>query len=352
MKNNGKHLAFVAVLVAIGAVVTYYILTAVYQLPIAASAEAGPIDTMFRAHFITISFLFSLIVVFVLYSIVVFRRKPGDEEDGPHVHGNATLEIVWTIVPLITVISFGIWAAFMLADITEANEGEMPVSVTGQRWSWSFAYPDYEDISAQSKLILPVDRPIRLEMSSNDVLHSFWVPEFRVKQDLVPGTQTILRLTPTKEGTYQLGCAEICGYGHATMVAEIEVVSQAAFDQWVSEQTISLAELTPEERGQTWYTEFGCNACHSLDGTQLAGPTWQGLIGRQEQFEGGGTVVVDEEYIHTSIIDPAAQIVAGYQNVMPANFSDRIEQRQAELAAQGIDVDIIADLIAFMHTVE
>lgn len=350
MKNNGRHLAIVAVLVAVGTVVTYYVLTAVYRLPVAASSQAGPIDTLFGFHWVAISFLFSLIIVFLLYSVVVFRRKADDEEDGPHVHSNTPLEIIWTIVPLIVVIALGIWAAFILTDITEAKEGEMPISVTGRQWSWAFAYPDYPEVGPSTKLVLPVDQPVRLEMQSEDVLHSFWVPEFRVKQDLVPGQLDILRITPTKIGTYVVRCAEICGYDHTHMVAEVQIVSQADFDQWLDDQSGSIALLTPEERGAQWYTEFGCNACHSLDGADMAGPSWLGIFGTEEALADGTTVIVNDEYIRKSITDPEFQLVEGFQNLMSPNFEERIDTRQADLLEQGVEIEIMADLVAYISS--
>jgi len=348
MSKNGRHLAIVAVLVAIGTVVTYYILTAVYTLPAAASSQAESIDTLFGFHFMAISFLFALIVVLILYSVVVFKRKPGDEEDAEHIHSNTLLEIAWTIIPLVVVIALGIWAAFILADITEAKDDEMAITVTGRQWSWAFAYPDYPDVPPATKLVLPVDKPIRLEMTTQDVLHSFWVPEFRVKQDLVPGQEKILRITPTETGIYAVRCAEICGYDHANMVAEVEVVSQVAFDQWIREQGTNIAALDPAERGQVWYTEFGCNACHTVDGSDSVGPTWKGIYGTEIGLADGSTVLVDDDYVAESILSPGAKIVEGFQPLMSTTFGEQFASREAELQAQGIEVDIVAELSAYI----
>jgi len=351
MKNNGRHLAIVAVLVAIGTVITYYVLTAVYRLPVAASSQAGPIDNLFGFHFMAISFLFALIMVFLFYSFIAFRRKPDDEEEGPHVHSNTPLEIIWTIIPLVVVIALGIWATFILIDITEAQDGEMPVAVKGQQWAWTFSYPDYPDVGPSARLVLPVDKPVRLEMKSEDVLHSFWVPEFRVKQDLVPGQVTILRITPTKIGSYKVRCAEICGFDHTHMVAEVEIVSQADFDQWLVDQSSSIAQLSPEERGVKWATEFGCTACHSADGAEMAGPSWLGIFGKEESLTDGSTVTVDHAYISNSILDPGSQIVAGFENIaMITGFEERFAAREAELLEQGIEVEIIEDLIAYISS--
>lgn len=342
----------VAVLVALGTVITYYLLTAIYQLPEAASAEAGPIDQLFGGHFLFISFFFALIVVFFLYAIVAFRRKPGDEEEADHFHGNTLLEIVWTIIPLIIVIGFGIWGWIVLREVSAERADDMPVNVIGQRWSWAFEYPDYPDVGRVSRLVLPVDQPVSLQMESLDVLHSFWVPEFRVKQDLLPGRVTTLRITPTILGTYKVRCAEICGTLHSQMLAEVEVVSRADFDAWVSETAVSVVSLSPEERGAQWSAQFACVSCHSVDGSTLVGPTWQDLFGSEETLTDGSTVAVDEAYLRNSILNPAAQIVAGYENVaMPANYEEQFAAEEARLLeSTGTEIDIAADLVAYIQS--
>lgn len=353
MRRNRTHLLIVIGLVVITSVAVYFLLDAIYQLPPAASDEAGPIDQLFDAHFIMIAFLFSLIMVFMIYSGIVFRRKPGDETDGVHYHGHTMLEIGWTIIPLLTVLGFGFWGAIVLQDVTEERDNEMVVNVVGRQWSWNFSYPDYEEVGQTPELVLPVNRTIRLRMTAEDVIHSFWVPEFRVKQDLVPGMETTLRVTPTEIGEYRLRCAEICGSGHAGMIAPVRVVSEAEFDEWVSGLSGALGQLSPEERGGKWAVDFGCTACHSADGSgNLPGPTWAGLYGREETLTDGSTVTVDELYIHESIINPNAQIVSGFApGIMPENFEEQFAAAESDiLADDGLEVDIIEDLIAYMMT--
>ena len=342
----GKHFAAVTVLVAVLFVIVYALLTAIYQLPVAASAEAVDIDALFDAHFFLISFLFSLVVGFMLYSFIAFRRRPGDDSDGDHFHGHTGLEVAWTIVPLGLVIFFGVWGAQLLGDITEAKANEMVVRVVGQQWSWSFEYPDLDNLRS-GELVLPVDQPVLLEMESLDVLHSFWVPEFRVKQDLVPGKVIPLRLTPTEIGDYKVRCAEICGSQHANMLAPVRVLSRADYDAWTQEQAVSVTQLTAEERGELWYTQFGCNSCHSLDGTVVVGPSWQGLYGSERQMVDGETVVADDAYLRASSLEPHTQIVEGFTAAMPQTFA---EQFAAEEEKYGGEVDIVADLIAYIQT--
>lgn len=334
-----------------------WVLSWLFANPTAASAEAGSIDNLSNAHYWMISLLFSLIMVLMLYAAAVFKREPGDEEDGPHVHGNTALEITWTIIPLIIVIGFGIWGSIMLIDLTKPKPGEMNIDVTAQQWSWSFGYPEQNNFGS-AELVLPVGTTAVLNMQSKDVIHNFWVVEFRVKQDVVPGQTTFLRVTPSKEGEYLLRCAEICGLDHSKMLANVRVVSQSEFDAWVEEKLAGpkFAEMTPEERGAYWHSTegFACIGCHSVDGSTGAGPTWLGIYGRDEMLDDGSSVTVLEDYIRESILLPNEKLVDGFQpNLMPQTYEELFAEKQAEiLAAEGVEIDIIADLIAFMQTLE
>lgn len=329
-----------------------------FNWPDVANSQAKSIDVMFNGHFWMISFMFALIMVIMLYSAFVFKRKPGDTTDGPHIHGNTALEIGWTIVPTLIVVGFGVWGSVVLNDLVKPKADEMTINVIGRQWSWSFEYPEQENI-ASGELILPVNQAIVLQLEAEDVLHSFWIPEFRVKQDLVPGRTTTLRFTPAAVGEYKLRCAEICGLDHSKMLATVRVVPQEEFTAWVEEalDVPAYADLTPEERGAIWASNdggFGCVGCHSQDGTPGAGPTWLDLFMREEQLADGSTITVDEAYIRHSIEDPNAQIVNGFNaNIMPQNYSEQFAQRQAEIMqSQGVEIDIIDDLIAFIKTLE
>jgi cytochrome c oxidase subunit II len=360
--GNKKHLAIVSVLILVASVVVYFLLSVIYRLPEKASAEAVTIDNMFNVYFGLIAFFFSLIMVFMLYAAFAFRRKPGDTEDAAHIHGHTGLEIAWTVIPVIIVVILAIWGTITFNDLVNAKEGEMVIEVTGQQWSWSFTYPEQEDISS-AVLVIPVNQPIVFEMESIDVLHSFWVPEFRVKQDLVPGQVTTLRIEPTMVGDYKLRCAEICGFDHTRMLADVRVVSEADFVAWVEEAQAEpvYAELTPVERGEIWYntTDFACLGCHNITGDPGgAGPTWKGLYGRTETLIDGTAVTVDDEYIRQSIIEPDSQIVAPFAaGTMSSNgarnFAALFAEKEAEiLENQGTEIDIIEDLIAYIKTLE
>jgi len=323
-----KHFVAVAVLVAVVTVVLSLAFGGVDRLlPTAASEEAADVDSLFGIHLQLIIFLFALIMVIMLYSVVVFRRRPGETGDGAYIRGHTKLEIVWTIIPLGVVLALGTIGARYLGRIERVEADEMVVKVTGFQWDWRFEYPEY-GISS-SELNLPLDRQVRFEMTSEDVIHSFWVPEFRIKQDLVPGITTTLRIKPTEAGHYTLACAELCGTRHAYMTKAVNVMEAAEFQAWAASAQAAAEQLTPAELGAKVAAEYGCLSCHSLDGSRLVGPSWQGLFGSETVFEDGTTAVADEDYLRTAITDTNAQIVQGYPaNVMPQDFEDRLTEEE------------------------
>jgi cytochrome c oxidase subunit II len=344
--NQVKHFIFVTIIITILTVAVGFGLQSAIQngfiLPVAASRQAIPIDWLFGIHFWVIAFLFSLIVGFMLYSIVAFRRKKGDDSDGDHFEGHSGLEIMWTVVPLIAVVYFAYLGGDTLAQVTAVNPTAMRVNVTGRQWSWTFDYPDY-NISSET-LVLPANHQALLRLRAQDVIHSFWVPEFRIKQDLLPGGEVRdLRITPTVIGEYKVRCAELCGRQHALMLADVVVMSRSDFDSWV-QQKLAEDPCNTDDRvacGEKLARENGCLACHSVDGTKIIGPTWQGIFGRDEALADGSSVVVDEEYIIESIRDPAAKIVAGFEDVqMPAN------------AGENLSDDQLQDIITFMESLK
>ena len=333
-----KHFIRVAILVAFLTVAVGFGLQALGLMPDLASAQGVPIDRLFNIEIWVISFLFALIVGFMLYSIIVFRRKPGEEGDGDHFEGHTGLEVVWTLVPLAIVLYFAFIGSTALAETRRADPQALEIDVIGQQWAWRF---DYAEGFSSSELVIPVNQQVLLNLSSNDVIHSFWVPEFRVKQDALPGKgmERELRVTPTELGSYTVRCAELCGLEHAYMNAPVKVVSADGYEAWVEQQLASIS-ADPVERGEKWYQQFGCLACHSVDGSQKAGPTWLGLYGKEEALADGSTVLVDEDYLIRSILDPQAQITAGYENIVMPPTGQNMSARQ------------IDDLIEFIKSLE
>jgi len=206
-----------------------------------ASAEADDIDTLLDVMIVLSSFVFAIVLVMLGYCLIKFRAKPGDESDGKPVHGNTKLEIAWTVIPTIIVLFGAAYSWIVLDDIEAKADDRMPVNVTAQQFKWTFEYPD-EGVTSD-EFHVPVDRQLELHLTALDVLHSFWVQEWRLKRDLVPiaeGNPTDVDnemvVTPTEEGTFQVICTELCGLGHSTMRASVVVESEEDFRQWISEQ--------------------------------------------------------------------------------------------------------------------
>lgn len=335
-----KHFIIAGILVILVAAGLIFGMNYIRLLPEQASAQAIPIDRLFRIEFSVIAFLFALIVVLMIYSVVVFRRKPGDTSDARHIEGNTKLEITWTIAPLITVMVFAVLGGQALSDTLRADPKALEINVIGQQWSWRFEYPQYGIVS--DTLYMPEDKQAILHLSSTDVIHSFWVPEFRVKQDALPGGEEFvrdLRVTPTELGEYKVLCAELCGLQHAYMESPVKVIAKEDFDAWVAEQTGESTD--PVVRGQKAAQTYGCLACHSVDGSKLVGPTWLGVYGSQETMTDGSVVTVDEAYIRESILDPNKLVVQSYApGLMPANFGELLTD------------EIIADIIAFIKSLK
>jgi cytochrome c oxidase subunit 2 len=274
------------------------------------------IDWLWNLEVIAISFLFALIVVPMCYSLIVFRRRKGETGDGEHIEGNIKLEIGWTVLPLIVVLVFAYLGAYSLGETRRVDPNAMVIKVTAIQWAWKFEYPDSGVVS--NDLYLPVNQQVVMKMESTDVIHSFWVPEFRIKQDVVPGRVTEYRITPTLIGSYKIRCAELCGTSHAYMESPVLVVSQQDFDSWISDQqALAAANQTPEGRGQALAVANGCAACHSVNGAAGVGPTWQALFGSKVELEGGQTVTADEAYLTESIKEPTAKVVKGFAPTMP-----------------------------------
>jgi cytochrome c oxidase subunit II len=199
-----------------------------------ASTAAQPIDLLYDVLLGFSVPIFVLVMAVAIYSVVKFRARPGDMGDGAPIHGNTRLEIFWVTIPFLIVAGLAVYGWIVLEDIEAKEPNELVVKVTGQQFTWNFEYPAEKVRS--SELILPKDRPVHFELRTKDVIHSFWVPEFRLKSDVVPGLTTDIRTTPNKVGEWNVVCTELCGLGHATMRQEVKVMESRAWDAWVQLQ--------------------------------------------------------------------------------------------------------------------
>jgi len=207
------------------------------------STAAPEIDDLLNVMIVLSSFVFSLVMVMLGYALYKFRAKPGDESDGEPIHGNTRLEVAWTLIPTIIVLFAGGYSWSVLDSIEEPAENPITVDVFSQQFAWSFGYPGKDFAFSEGELHVPVNRQVHFKMHAQDVIHSFWVPEWRIKKDNVPGITTTAIVTPDKIGTYQLVCTELCGFGHATMRAKVVVESPKDFQKWVS----GLEEKIPDD---------------------------------------------------------------------------------------------------------
>jgi cytochrome c oxidase subunit 2 len=251
---------------------------------------------------------------------------PGDLGDGAPIHGNTRLEVIWVTIPFLMVTALAIYGWIVLEDIEAKKPNTMVVNVTGQQFTWTFDYPS-EKVKT-SELVLPVDRPIEFKIHTKDVLHSFWVPQFRLKSDAVPGLTTRIRVTPDRTGRYEVVCAELCGLGHATMRQFVRVVPASQFQSWVGAQKKAAGGGGAgggEEagaQGEQIFTSAGCAGCHTLaaaGATAKVGPD----LGKLKD--------ADAAFIRESIVTPNAQIEAGFKpDIMPSDFAEKLSEEELD----------------------
>lgn len=308
-------------------------------MPTQAAESAVLVDRLFNFMMGVAVVIFLLVEGALVYAVIRFRRRAGDDAEGPAIHGNNTLEIIWTLIPAIIVVVISIYSYRVLTQIEKPVESPLVVRVIGQQFIWTFEYPDSGVTS--TSLHLPVDRPVQFQIESRDVIHSFWVPEFRLKRDATPGQIDELTITPTQLGRYPIRCAELCGPGHAAMVGEVVVETHEQFEAWIAaggrELTSSgqaeggAGEGQPMPAGRAVFVEFGCGACHLLSdggGAGIVGPMLDGIGKTAEtRIDGVGA----GEYLYQSITAPNNFVVEGFaQGVMPMTYTELMTPEQID----------------------
>ncbi len=310
---------------------------AIDWFPTLASTQAGKVHTLYDVLLIASVPIFVLVLTVVIGAVIQFRMRPGQEDqDGPPIHGNTLLEVVWTAVPALLILGLCAYSYVVLRDIEEApasERQEMTIGVTGQQFAWTFTYPKEiaggEKPLSTTELVLPVDRPVKFDIQAKDVIHDFWVPEFSVKLDAVPGITTSYRITPDRRGTYPVVCAELCGLGHSVMRSRVRVVTPDEFDAWLQEQSQPAVPEGADESQlaaagkQVFAGSAGCGACHTLADAGTNGQIGPDL---DEVLKG-----VSEDKIRTDIVDPEAEIAEGYgAGVMPTNFEQTLSASELD----------------------
>jgi len=290
-------------------------------MPPAGTAIARHVDSLY-AFLLWASLISCVLVIggFIWFSIKYKRKSESDKT--AYIAGNHVLEFLWSFIPfIIFMIVFG-WGFYIYTEMRTMPKDALEVLVTGQKWNWTFTYKNGKVSAAE--LYVPVNEPVKLIMASKDVLHSFFIPSFRIKQDVVPGRYTTLWFNAERPGNYQVFCAEYCGENHSGMMAKVHAVSREDFDQWL--KTDPYKGLALKDIGEKVY-QTRCAICHQLTDQKAVGPSWKGLFGKSRTFSGGQTATADENYIRESILNPNAKVVEGFAPAMPT-FAGQLSEQE------------------------
>jgi cytochrome c oxidase subunit 2 len=289
--------------------------------PEQASSFSDRVDTLFVFHCCVTAFFTLLIFVLIVYLSLKYRRKPGRKPQP--VHTSHALELTWTIIPLVICLVMFFWGAGLYVHMQRAPDDAMEVHVIAKQWMWKTQHPTGK--REINELHVPLGRPIKLVMTSQDVIHSFFMPAFRVKQDVLPGRYTSEWFTPTRVGEYHLFCAEYCGTDHSRMGGSVVVMAPADYQAWLAGTP---GDESPVVAGGKLFTQFQCITCHGQ-----RGPGLQGVFGSRREFTNAPPQVADENYLRESILNPSAKIVAGFQPLMPTFAGQLTEEQVMQLIA-------------------
>lgn len=318
-----------------------------WAMPTEASHFAGDIDSLYFFIVALDAFFFVLVIGAMVYFMWKYRRRSKDQKTSSITH-SGKIEFLWSAIPAVLLVVIFVWGEYDFVKQSVPPADALDVKVTGRKWYWTVQYPQYPGViltsnvdEPQVTILLPKDRPVRFTMTAEDVLHSFYIPAFRIKRDAVPGRYTQMWATPTVVGEFNVFCAEYCGDFHSKMTGIAKVMPPELFEDAIKEA----GKLEQEEGeslvdfGQRIYSRRGCNACHSLDGTPGTGPTWQGLWGRTETLQDGSSITIDGEagmnYIRESILDPNAKLVSGFSGGMPS-FQGQLDDKQIDAVIEFI----------------
>jgi len=296
-----------------------------FWLPNEGSTLAGSVDDLFMyimwISVISVMGIFAA-MFYICYKYRAKGREANEEALSQVDHSNA-LEITWSVIPFFFLISIFVWGFKDYVALRGAPKNSLEIYATAQKWQWTFKYPNGH---VDSELHVPKDTNVRVIIKSVDVLHSLFLPEFRAKMDAVPGRYTELWFNSKILGKYPIYCTEYCGKQHSDMLSQVTVYDGDGYAKWLEEAERLAYVGPPEEVGQRMYKKFGCGACHSTDGTPNTGPSFKGVWGKTETLATGATVVVDENYIRHSILEPQADIVQGFPPQMPS-FKGQIKDK-------------------------
>lgn len=297
-----------------------------FMLPPQKSTIAEGTDALF--HFINITSITLLIgiTIAIVYFSWKYRRR-SENDVTPVITHNSKLEIAWSVIPLILVLIVFAWGLNGYVNLITPPDDAYEIRVVGKSWLWEFHYET--GFVSVNELHVPANRPVKLVMSSDDVLHSFYIPDFRIKMDVLPNRYTSVWFEAMEPGESTIFCTEYCGTAHSNMMATTFVHTQEDFETWLITAGSADDDMNPVELGEQLVTRNACTTCHSADGTRLVGPTFQGLWRAERVMESGETLIADENYIRESILEPNAKITRGYQPVMPS-YAGSLNDRQID----------------------
>tara|TARA_Y100001970_G_scaffold28400_1_gene34750 strand:- start:1214 stop:2188 length:975 start_codon:yes stop_codon:yes gene_type:complete len=290
-----------------------------FFFPKQVSTFASDIDNLFYFIFYSSLVLFLIVVIGMVYLSIKYRARKDEplRLTSSKDHSNL-LESLFFIIPLILVSITFVWGIRSYLKMVIVPDDAIEIKVTGVSWFWTFDYPDGGQ--TLNELVVPSNTPVKLVLSSKDVLHSFFIPVMRSKMDCLPNRYNVMWFDATKEGVYDIFCTEYCGTGHSAMGAQVIVMKPAQYEEWASELGADDDSIPLDELGARLYTQKACNTCHTEDGSALVGPSFLQTSQMYEQervFDDGTSSVIDDNYVRSSILEPQTQIVAGYQGVMP-----------------------------------
>jgi cytochrome c oxidase subunit II len=280
------------------------------------------VDSLYE-FLLVASFISCVLVIGGLILFAVKYRRTSETQKSAYIAHNAALEFLWSFIPFVIFMVVFVWGWRVFHQLRAMPDNALEVAVEAQKWDWSFVYKSGR--RAAGEFYVPVGQNVKLVMTSKDVLHSLFVPSFRTKQDVVPGRYTALWFRPNYEGVFQIFCTEYCGDKHSAMMAKVHVVSQEKFEEWLSNDPYK--GVPSVEIGQKVYSTR-CVACHTLTEAKNVGPGFKGVFGRQENIEGGETVVVDENYIRESVLNPNAKVVAGFPAGVMPTFAGQLSEQE------------------------
>jgi len=298
-------------------------------MPPQASTVAGQVDLLY-AFLLLVSAFFSILIAGAVIGLSIkYRRRPGEFVRTPHIHGSTALEIAWSIIPFgITMIMF-FWGAHLFITLKRPPDNALQVNVVGRQWMWKVQH--LEGRREINELHVPLGRPVKVTLTSEDVIHSFYVPAFRIKQDAVPGRYTTTWFEATKIGSYHLFCAEYCGTVHSGMIGQVVVMEPAAYQAWLAGDGADGATagaaggISVTATGEGLFGQLGCATCHQAG--SVLGPQLAGLPGTSVTLQDGSSIKADDDYLRESILNPQAKLVKGFAPVMPT-FKGQVSEEQ------------------------